>query len=93
MNKIQIVAIGAALGALVYFLRSGSSAGEAGRALGGAAVDLVDGAVSGAVVGVGQIVGIPETNETECQRAISEGRTWDASFACPAGTFIKSLFN
>lgn len=30
----------------------------------------------------------PRTNETECDRALREGRTWDASFACPAARFI-----
>lgn len=50
------------------------------------------GAASDAVLSVGDVLGVPRTNETECQRAIREGRTWDASFACPAGTFIKSLF-
>ena len=40
----------------------------------------------------GEILGIPRTNETECQKAIREGRTWDASFACPAGTWLGSLF-
>lgn len=34
---------------------------------------------------------IPKTNMTECERAMAEGRTWDASFACPAGTFIDYL--
>lgn len=47
---------------------------------------------AGVVIGVGDVIGIPRTDETECEKAIREGRTWDASFACPAGTFIKSLF-
>ncbi|TXC66019.1 hypothetical protein FSC37_09170 [Piscinibacter aquaticus] len=41
------------------------------------------------MVGIGQAIGIPATNETECERARREGRTWDASFACPAGTFLS----
>lgn len=41
---------------------------------------------------VGDAIGLPRTNETECQKALREGRTWDASFACPAGTFLKSFF-
>lgn len=41
---------------------------------------------------VGDAVGVPRTNETECERALREGRTWDASFACPAGKFIGSFF-
>lgn len=57
-----------------------------------AAVGVVGDAVGGAVLGVGDVLGVPRTNETECQKAIREGRTWDASFACPAGTFIGSIF-
>lgn len=63
-----------------------------GTGIGGAAVDVVDGVISGAVVGIGQAVGVPQTNMTECQRAIAEGRTWDASFACPATDFLGSVF-
>lgn len=92
MDKLTVIAVGAGLGVAAVML-GGSKAGDAGRALGGAAVDMVDGVVSGVVVGAGELVGIPATNETECERAIREGRTLDASFACPAGTFIKSLFS
>ena len=46
----------------------------------------------GVIQNVGAAVGIPRTNVTACQLAISEGRTWDASFVCPAGTFLGSLF-
>lgn len=63
----------------------------AARGVKGVASDLVAGtgeAAAGAVVGIGQIVGIPATNETDCQKAMREGRTWDASFACPASEFL-----
>lgn len=56
------------------------------------AVEAVGNVGAGVVIGVGDVVGIPRTNETECEKALREGRTWDASFACPAGTFIKSFF-
>ena len=44
------------------------------------------------VQGAGAAIGIPRTNADDCRRAIAEGRTWDASFACPAGTFLSSVF-
>lgn len=47
---------------------------------------------TGIVLGVGDAVGLPRTDLTECEKALAEGRTWDASFKCPAGTFIKSFF-
>lgn len=59
-------------------------------------VEAVPGAIAdtaaAAVIGTGEVLGIPKTDQTECEKAIAEGRTWDASFACPAGTFLKSLF-
>ncbi|WP_373987003.1 hypothetical protein [Duganella sp. BuS-21] len=65
-----------------------SNAGKIASAIPGVIAD----AGAGAVVGVGDILGIPRTDETECEKALREGRTWDASFACPAGTFIGSIF-
>ena len=78
--------------AVVWLSRKGN-AQAVGETVGEAAVATIVGAGSGVVLGVGDAVGVPRTNMTECERAIAEGRTWDASFACPAGTFIKSLFN
>lgn len=60
--------------------------------IGGAVVDLADGLVSNTVETIGEVVGIPKTDMTACERAIAEGRTWEASFVCPAKRFIKYLF-
>lgn len=46
---------------------------------------------AGVVVGAGEAVGIPQTNQDQCVEAIYAGRTWDASFACPAATFVRYL--
>lgn len=73
----------------VYVVRNAKGVGQA---VGGAAVDLVDGVLSGGVIAAGDVVGVPMTNLTECERAKLEGRTWDASFACPAGDFLKYVF-
>lgn len=56
-------------------------------------VGIAEGTITGVVVGVGEAVGIPETNQDQCTADLAAGRTWDASFSCPAGTFLKSLFN
>lgn len=93
LKPLHMIALAAVGGALIYVLRTGANAGQVGADLAGAGVDLVAGAFVGGVESIGEQVGIPRTNQTECERAIAEGRTWDASFACPAGTFIKSLFN
>ena len=61
--------------------------GVAGAAAG--AVGAVADVGAGAVVGIGQVFGLPATDETECARAKREGRTLDASFACPAAEFLN----
>lgn len=61
---------------------------EIGTTVGTAAVETVKDATAGVAVGIGDAIGVPRTNETECQAAMRDGRTWDASFACPASTFI-----
>lgn len=90
-----VIAGGAVLAALAYVATKGAK--DTGQAIGAGAVDLATGIVGGAVIGIGEAVGIPQTNITECDRAKAEGRTWDASFACPAGDFLaygwRRVFN
>ena len=69
------------------------------RGVGGVASDVANGAVQaagglveGAVYGVGSIVGVPRTAATQCEADQASGRTWDSSFSCPAGGFLKGLF-
>lgn len=83
---------GAAVGAALLWAAS-KGAKDTGTTIARAGVDLVDGVVGGTVVGIGEKVGIPATNMTECERAKAEGRTWDASFACPAKDFLSYLWN
>lgn len=52
-------------------------------------VDAVEGTATGVILGAGDVLGIPRTELNECELAIREGRTWDASFACPAGRFLE----
>ena len=66
---------------------------NAAGAVGAGAVGAVVGTVGGVVVGVGDAVGVPRINETECEKAKREGRTWDASFACPAGDWLRYVFS
>lgn len=74
-----------------YYLSKHGVSGLAKKA-GEAAVNTASDAAAGLVIGIGKGFGIPETNLTECQKAFYEGRTWDASFACPAMDFIKGTF-
>lgn len=95
-QHLYLLAGGVVAAALVWAVTraSSTSASSAGQYIGGAVIDLADGVVSGVVTGVGETVfGIPKTNLTKCEQAKAEGRTWDASFDCPAGDFIKYLWN
>lgn len=92
MNKDDLIKYGMAaiigFAVLVYVKKNlrGLIADAAGGVVG-----AVDDVASGVVIGVGEVIGIPRTNETECEKAIREGRMWDASFACPAGTFLSAM--
>lgn len=79
----------AALAGVAFAAYQIARKGVAGAAA--AATGVVVDAASGVVIGAGKAVGIPETDETECEKALREGRTWDASFACPAGTFLRNV--
>ena len=95
-----MIAGGVAVAGLAFFYlygkgRNDSGGGffqDIGAGAGSAVVDVVDGVISGGAIAIGDKIGIPKTNLTECERALAEGRTWDASFACPAGKFIGSFF-
>jgi len=80
--------VAVALGVLLLKKNIGDLAVDVGAG----AAEAVLNTGAGVAIGIGDAIGIPRTNETECEKALSEGRTWDASFACPAGTFIKSWF-
>lgn len=84
-NIAKLAALSAAAFGVYYVATKGVKAAAA------AATGVVTDAAAGVVIGAGKAVGIPETDESECARALREGRTWDASFACPAGTFLKHV--
>ena len=52
--------------------------------------ELVVKSAEGAIIGVGKAVGIPETDAQQCEQYVNAGDWWNASFFCPAGTFLKS---
>lgn len=89
IKPVYLLAGVAALGAFAWFALRGAKG--IGRDIGSGTVDLVDGVVTGSVITAGVAVGIPETNMTKCQQAMAEGRTWDASFDCPAAEFLRYL--
>ena len=90
-GDVQMIVLG--LGAFILFRQFFADASRgiaqgAAEAVGG----VVVGAATGAVVGVAKSVGIPETDAQRCEAAIAAGNYWDASFYCPAGTFLQSAW-
>lgn len=82
--------IGAGVLGLVWLAKYiKDNAGE----LGAGAVKAVADLGAGAVIGAGDLLGVPRTDESECDKALREGRTWDSSFSCPAGRFIRGVFD
>lgn len=102
-KKIMLGAGLAALVALVIYVKKkggiANAAVDAGSTLAFGAAEAVtgfawgaiDGTVSGVALTLGDKIGVPRTNLTECEKAKAEGRTWDASFACPAKDFLSYI--
>jgi NhaP-type Na+/H+ or K+/H+ antiporter len=90
MTEQKFILIGAGLAAVVLLIlaRNPGAAGSLGQGLGEAVGQAAGGAVAGVALGVGDSIGLPRTDKTECEKAMAEGRYWDASFVCPAGDFI-----
>lgn len=87
--------VGAA-GVALYIIKKGSVTAAAQDAVAGAvsgAGGLVGSIGSGAVLGVGDLIGVPRTNETLCEQAKRLGKTSEASKYCQAGDFVGWLWN
>lgn len=82
--------VGAAIVAAALIVYLVKRAGDGGaQAVGAFAARVPIDVASGIVLGVGDALGVPRTDESKCDRALREGRLWDASFACPALRFIR----
>jgi len=91
INPLYLAAGVAIIAAVLYVKKNGVQGVTYNLA--GAAVDAVNGVISGTVVGVGKVVGIPETNVSQCDKDRRAGSKWDASFSCDAATFMKWIAN
>lgn len=95
--QLAPLALLALLGLVVWSrIRPGAGGGgvvqEVVATVAEAAAGAVGDAASGAVLGIGDAIGVPRTDEQECAAALREGRMWDASFACPASDFIAGAW-
>lgn len=75
-----------------FFLLKGRGATNVAADVTSGALGVLGDVGAGIAIGIGDKLGVPRTDMTECERALAEGRTWDASFACPAGKFIGSFW-
>lgn len=92
LPNLYLVAALAAVAALAWTMQKGN-AEKLGEAAGGAVVDMSTGLLAGAALGVGDALGVPRTDATECARAKAAGRTWQAGLKCPAGEFLSYLWS
>lgn len=91
IDRNVIIAGGLGAGLLLAWVMIKGTKGAA-QSTARAVVGMAEGTATGVVVGIGEAVGVPETNQDKCAADLAAGRTWDASFSCPAGTFLKSIF-
>lgn len=89
IDQSTLLLIGAGLlaGAVVFVMTRGVK---------GVASDLVTGAAdagAGVVMGIGEVVGVPATNQSRCEAAKAAGDTWEASKYCPAMDFVSYWWN
>jgi len=92
-QDLPLYVAGAAALGLAWWIWSKGGIANAAASAAGAVADAAGQVATGTVLGIGDAVGVPRTSQTECEKAIAEGRTWDASFACPAGQFLGSVWD
>lgn len=95
-SKFVLIGVGVAGLGLLYLIKKPGAATALGEEFGGAVVDAVGGAATGALDGISEGVGIPTTKETitdvqECRRYMDANGVWEASFKCGAPAFIGAL--
>lgn len=93
LNKVPTWAYLAAAGVVaLYVIKKGSlenaAAGVTAGVINGAG-SVIMGAANGAVIGIGNTIGVPATDYNLCQKAIMQGDNLGASFNCSAGVFTK----
>ena len=91
-SKYMLIGVAVAALALLVLVKKKGAAADVGIAVGEAAADLAGGVGGGVALGIGDQIGIPRTNMTQCEKDLAAGKTWDASFSCPASTWLGSLF-
>lgn len=92
MDAVKIAGIVAA-GVVAYWAVTKFAKAGGIQALSKAVTNAAGGAAVGAVKGIGETVGIPDTDLTQCKIDIKNGEWWKASFSCPAGEYLTAVKN
>lgn len=86
-----IAAAGLGVAALIYVMAQKRAGQSLAGAAGSAAVEVVADVGTGAVIGIGEVFGIPETNDDQCTIDLANGDYWAASKSCPAKRFLAAI--
>jgi hypothetical protein len=90
-SLMVMAGLGIAVGAVVYVMARGVK-GTARDVAAGTASAVID-VAAGTVEGIGQAVGIPQTNVSKGQEDLARGDWWAASFDLPAGDFLGAVWD
>jgi hypothetical protein len=86
-----LAAAGLGVAALLYVMAQRRAGQSLAGAAGSAAVEAVADASTGAVIGLGEVFGIPATDTDQCSIDLANGDLWAASFSCPAKRFLAAV--
>lgn len=86
---VAITAVG--LGVVVLAKKAAAVNGGLIQGAASAAAKAAGDAAVGTVIGIGQVVGIPETSDQKCTVDLANGDFWAASFSCTATRYLKAV--
>jgi len=90
ITKNPLIAAGVVAGGILVLWIATQGFKSVGASIGGGAVDMADGLISGAAEGLGGIFGVPLTDIDRGRAAAAAGNWWDASLYLPAPEFVTA---
>lgn len=88
---VALAAAGVGVALLAYAMIKKPAGTSLAQSVATGAVGAVADAGAGVVVGLGEVVGIPATNQDQCSIDLANGDYWAASFSCPASRFLGAV--
>lgn len=90
ITKNPLIMAGVVVGGIAAVWIATKGFKDVGASIGGGAVDLASGLLSGATTGIGGLFGLPLTDTTRGNAAVAKGNWLDASLYLPAQQFIPA---